>query len=97
MAVLSKDEFFSKLQTMVGDSADADTIALVEDFTDTYNDLERRGAGDGIDWKARYEENDRAWGEKYKHRFFTGGASCPTQPADEEDPDKPIGIGDLFE
>lgn len=97
MAVLSKDEFFSKLQTLVGDSADPDTIALVEDFTDTYSDLEQRGSGDGIDWKAKYEENDRAWGEKYKHRFFSGGvapAPCGSEP---EEPEQPVDIGDLFE
>lgn len=67
--ILSKEDFFSRLaQKITGSDED---IKLLEDFTDTYNELESKAKGDGTDWEKKYVENDKAWKEKYKHRFFT--------------------------
>ena len=71
MAVLSHDDFMNAVKGLAGDSADDNTLAMIENFTDTYNDLETR-ASDTTDWKAKYEQNDNEWREKYKARFFEG-------------------------
>lgn len=96
MAVLSREDFFSRLNDFVGDDSSDETISFVEDMTDTYNDIEARATGDGIDWEERYRENDEAWRKKYRSRFFSGGVShLPTEEKIEEK--KEIEIEDLFE
>lgn len=83
MAVLSKEDFLSKLQGLIGDSADDETLAVIEDFTDTYNDLEAR-TNDTEDWKTKYEENDKEWRDKYKARFFSGDPSTSSKEVKDE-------------
>ena len=73
MSVLPKDEFFAKIQERIGDEASEESIAFLEDMTDTYNDLEKKANGDGTDWEQKYRENDAAWRKKYQARFFHGG------------------------
>lgn len=73
MAVLSRDDFFKKIHDRMPDATSDDDISFLEDMTDTYNDLENRAKADSEDWKRKYEENDKAWRAKYKHRFFNGG------------------------
>ena len=101
MAILNRDEYFERLSTIVGDKSDDESIAFVEDFSDTYNDLTNRATGDGVDWKQKYEENDKMWKERYKNRFFSGNAGNPnfTYPDEiiEEEKKKGITIDDLFE
>lgn len=102
MAVLARDDFFTRLQTMVGTDTSEESLAFIEDMTDTYNDLEQRASGDGVDWEQRYNELDKSWREKYRHRFFSGGGSSyipPTEPGEDPGPDgakKDIKIEDLF-
>lgn len=101
MAVLSHDDFMSAIQDLAGDRADDNTLIMIENFTDTFNDLETR-ASDTTDWKTKYEQNDNEWREKYKARFFEGDAG--TNPADvmrdqKEDitvDGKDISFDDLF-
>lgn len=101
MAVLSHDDFMNAVKGLAGNNADDNTLAMIENFTDTFNDLETR-ANDTTDWKAKYEKNDNEWREKYKARFFEGGAG--TDPAtvinkqkkDNNDDDKEISFDDLF-
>lgn len=69
MAVLDREAYFERLKSRFGEAADDDTLAFLEDMTDTFNDLTTRV---GEDWKSKYEENDRAWREKYRSRFFDG-------------------------
>ena len=101
MAVLSHDDFMSAVKGLAGDSADDSTLTMIENFTDTFNDLETR-ANDTTDWKAKYEQNDNEWREKYKARFFEGkeGTDFTTamrkQKEDITDDDKDISFDDLF-
>lgn len=101
MAVLSHDEFMDAVKGLAGDNADDSTLAMIENFTDTFNDLESR-ASDTTDWKAKYEENDNEWREKYKARFFEGkdGTDPATvikqQQDDITDDGKEISFDDLF-
>lgn len=101
MAVLSHDDFMRAVKGLAGDNADDNTLTMIENFTDTFNDLEAR-ASDTTDWKTKYEQNDNEWREKYKSRFFDGSAG--TNPAavkkdqkeDITDDGKDISFDDLF-
>ena len=68
MSVLSRDEFLNKLKEKIGESTDDSDLKLIEDFTDTYDDLVS-SAKPEIDWKKKYEENDKQWRERYVARF----------------------------
>lgn len=101
MAVLSHDDFMNAVKGLAGDNADDSTLTMIENFTDTFNDLETR-ASDTTDWKAKYEQNDNEWREKYKARFFEGkeGTDSTTvmreQKEDITDDGKDISFDDLF-
>ena len=101
MAVLSHDDFMSAIKGLAGDSADDSTLTMIENFTDTFNDLETR-ANDTTDWKAKYEQNDNEWREKYKARFFEGKERTDLttvmkeQKKDITDDGKDISFDDLF-
>lgn len=101
MAVLEREKFFEAVQARVGEDTTDEAIQFIEDMTDTYNDLEARGAGDGIDWKERYDELDEKWKKKYAHRFFSGGAPRPAMIKEEDeeetiDAKEKITYSDLF-
>ena len=72
MAIKSKDESLEALRTRIGEDNSDEAIALIEDFVDTYDDLETKSKGDGTDWKQKYEDNDKEWREKYISRFSRG-------------------------
>ena len=76
MAVLSKEDFTARLKARIGDDDSDEALSFLEDMTDTFNDLETRSANkDGEDWKKKYEDNDKAWREKYKSRFYDSGTT----------------------
>lgn len=86
MAILSKDDFMSRLKTRIGDNQTDDDLALLEDFTDTYNDLESRATGLGDSaWQQKYDDLDKSWREKYKARFFDDGATKESALKDQRD------------
>lgn len=78
MAVKTKAEILELIKARVGDDTSDEALSIIEDVTDTLDDYEARIADSG-DWKARYEQNDAEWRQKYKDRFF--------QPAEEPDPE----------
>lgn len=101
MAVLTRDDYFARLQTVLGSDTSDEGIALLEDMTDTYNDLEQRANGDGVDWEQRYKDLDESWKKKYRHRFFSGGSSAIPRDRDDDgagqaDRATTIGFNDLF-
>ena len=99
MPVLKKEEFFAKLQERMGSDTSDEGISFFEDMTDTYNDLEKRANGDGVDWERKYKELDESWRKRYRHRFFSGnGGNIPDVVTDnnEEDDPESIEYEDLF-
>lgn len=100
--ILNRDEFFNQLHTRVGTSTSDEDITFLENMTDTYNDLEKRSNGDGVDWEKKYNELNESWKAKYRHRFFNGPeTNNPNmRPAYAENEGKPtadeITINDLF-
>ena len=101
MAVLTRDEYFARLQSRLAEDTSDDGISFLEDMTDTYNDLESRANGDGVDWERKYRELDESWKKRYRHRFFSGGdTGTPNSvtivdETKEYDPDE-VKVEDLF-
>lgn len=103
MAVLNRSEFLDRLHAAIGDEVTEETISLVEDFTDTYDDLEQRSSSGEADvWKQKYEENDKAWKTLYQNRFFSGApasqAAVQLDQLEETDVERAenIKVEDLF-
>lgn len=84
MAVLSKEDFLNLIKERTKDSTDDETLKFIEDVTDTINSL---SDSDGVDWKAKCEETDKMWRQKYKDRFFSAGGSAENEhkQKDEEE------------
>lgn len=101
MSVLNREEFFAKLNTLLSEDTSDESIAILEDMTDTYNDMERKANGDGVDWEAKYKELDETWKKRYRHRFFSGGSNTPetviVDGEQEEYTPESVKIDDLFE
>lgn len=83
MAIRSREEILTSVQAHFGDDTSDETLALVEDITDTITDLESKANNDNEKWKQKYEENDAAWRKKYRDRFFSGGS------VEDDDPPEP--------
>lgn len=74
MAVRTREEILQSVRERFGDDTSDDSLALVEDITDTITDLENKANNDNTNWKKKYEDNDAAWRKKYRDRFFSGGS-----------------------
>lgn len=96
MAVKSKEEILDSIKTRFGEQNDDSTIQFLEDITDTMEDLESKAKGDGIDWKAKYEENDTEWRKKYTERFYSPDPKHDPGPDPKPEPEKPKNFSDLF-
>lgn len=84
MAVKTKDEIISQLNTLIGENASDDAIAILEDVSDTYDDFSTKLAESG-DYKTKYEENDKKWRDKYRDRFMNGSSGDDDDFEDPED------------
>ena len=87
MAVLEREDFFTRIHQRIGDDSSEEAIGFMEDMADTYNEMEKRANGDGVDWKQRYQDLDESWRKKYTHRFFSagGGTASTAEPQDLSD------------
>lgn len=96
MPIIKKEELMEKIRNRIGDDTGDEALSLIEDVNDTFTDLENRA---GEDWKARYEENDRAWREKYRDRFFKGSDDDMKDEPEEEKEQEDIktSFEELFE
>lgn len=86
--VLSKEEFKEKLKTVIGDRTDDEALSIIEDFTDTYEDLESKTVSveeDGENWKEKYEALDEEWRKKYRDRFFSGDVEEEVDTVEEKE------------
>lgn len=96
MAVKTKEEILTAVKTRVGEQNDDDTIAFIEDITDTLSDLETKAQGDGTDWKTKYEENDAEWRKRYTERFYSSDPEDDPPDDPPDDQTKPKTFADLF-
>lgn len=96
MAVKTIEEILEEIKARVGEQTDDETIAFLEDVTDTFSDLETNAKGDGTDWKAKYEENDAEWRKKYTERFYSSDHDPDPEPPKPEDNKTPKTFAELF-
>lgn len=96
MAVKTKDEILNCIKGLLADDASDESIALLEDISDTFD--EQKSKTESEDWKKKYEENDREWRQKYRDRFFsTGSEDVPPPKELQPEPDNsPKKFEDLF-
>ena len=108
MAILSKEDFLNSIKQRIGDDTSDDAMKFLEDMTDTFEDLSKAKETDGEDWKAKYDELDKTWRDKYKARFFEGSnanSSNETNASgvkdeetnDTQDDSESVTFDDLFE
>ena len=94
MAVRTKEEMLESVRARIGDDTSDDALSFIEDIQDTLNDYENKTNGDGVNWKEKYEQNDKNWRTKYRERFFSGKSE---EEYDEpEDKPKKFTFDELF-
>ena len=96
MAVKTREEILAEVKARVGEQTDDETIAFLEDVSDTLTDLETKAKGDGTNWKAKYEENDAEWRKKYTERFYSSDPEPDIQDPKPEEPQPPKTFAELF-
>ena len=94
MAVKTREDILTAIRAKLGEQTDDDTIALLEDVTDTFTDLEEKASG-GTDWKKRYEETDEAWRKRYTERFYSPEPK-PNEPEPNQETEEIKNFSDLF-
>ena len=94
--ILSRDEFLERIKNVVGEDTTEESLGVIEDFTDTFEHLEELSSGQE-DWKAKYEENDKTWREKYRDRFFNNDTDETINEEIEDEGEEPLSYDDLFE
>lgn len=92
MAVRTTQEIIDALKESFGESPDDNQLAMLEDVSDTFSDLNEKCSED---WKTKYEENDKAWRKRYTDRFSGKDVSEPSPPEDDTEP-KPLTYESLF-
>ena len=95
MAVKTMEELMESVRTRLGDDQSDEALALLEDISDTYGDMQSRTSG-GEDWKKKYEENDAEWRQKYRDRFFNKSADNDDDDGGGDNSNKPLTFDELF-
>lgn len=80
MAVRTKEELLLSLRANLADETADESIALIEDISDTLTDAETKAKGDGINWEQKYKDNDASWRKKYTDRFYDTEVEGETEP-----------------
>ena len=96
MAVKTMEELMESVRARLGDDQSDEALALLEDISDTYGDMQSRTTG-VEDWKKKYETNDAEWRKKYRDRFFNKSNDDDDDSDDGCDkPSKPMTFDELF-
>lgn len=88
MSIKTKEEILSTLQSLLKEDTSDDAISILEDVTDTFDDLSSKTQDDGTNWEKKYHDLDTEWRQKYRDRFFNHSADDPED--DIETPDEPV-------
>lgn len=90
MAVRTRDELITAVNTIIGETPDDNGLSLLEDISDTFKSYD-----DTEDWKTKYEENDAEWRKRYKERFE--GKEVIIEEKGDDEPKEKTKFEDLFE
>ena len=99
MAVLTREQFMEKLNTLTDGKTDDDTLSMIQDFSDTFNSLEEKEDVEAV--REEYEEKlktlDDTWRNKYRDAFFNGAEEKKDEEEEEEEEkEEPHKYEDLF-
>lgn len=86
MSVVSKESLLERIRDMTAsENAESDeSISLLEDLSDTFEDLSSQILQAG-DYKKKYEENDTEWRKRYHDRFFSAAEETTIKEDDKDD------------
>lgn len=92
MAIRSREEIMTQLQTIIGEDTSDETLTFIQDVSDT---LANENSAQLIEeLKTQLVDQDKQWREKYRNAFFTGK---PDESLNEhEDDGRPSKFEDLF-
>ena len=91
--IKSISEIIETVKSRIGDNPDDESVAFLEDITDTLTDYDNK-TKDNTDWKNKYDELDKEWKQKYVERFLEYVEDINEDNDDEvETPEK---FDDLF-
>lgn len=93
--IRTSDELINAVKERLGDDTSDDALALLEDVSDTLGDYDAK-LTDTTDWKAKYEELDTSWRQKYRDRFMSGSSQEDEKDEDPEEKPAPKTFADLF-
>lgn len=88
MSIKTKDEILSTIKTLLKDDTSDEAISVLEDVSDTFDDLSSKTQNDGTDWEQKYNDLDKEWRQKYRDRFFNHSADDDDDDLDP--PDEPV-------
>lgn len=86
MSVVSKESLLDRIRDMTAsENAESDeSISLLEDLSDTFEDLSSQVLQAG-DYKKKYEENDAEWRKRYRDRFFSAVEETTIKEDEKDD------------
>lgn len=93
MAILTKEQLMESIRNRVGEDTSDEALAFIENVNDT---IENMNTDKNTDWKTKYEENDAAWRQKYKDRFFNSSNENRDDDFEEDGEEKPMTYESLF-
>lgn len=86
MAILSREDYLERLNTLVGEDNTDEALQIIEDFTDTFDNLgTQNDNNDNENWKQKYEELDATWRQKYRDRFMNSQTTEEDVIEEQED------------
>lgn len=93
MAVITRENLLERVNSLAGENSGSDTVlSLIEDIDDTFKNFENN---DNVNWKDKYEKNDKEWRERYKARFLNDVDDKELEDKEDETP-KTLRFEDLF-
>ena len=100
MAVLTREQFMEKLNTLTDGKTDDATLSMIQDFSDTFKSLEEKEDVEAVqgDYEAKLKSLDETWRNKYRDAFFNGAEEKKDEEEEEEEEEKeePHKYEDLF-
>ena len=100
MAVKKKEEILEAIKKKIGEDSSDETIALLEDISDTLNDYDDK-TKEQTNWQTKYEENDKEWRKRYRDRFFNNSDEDEQEKEkiiieEKEEPEEKTSFDELF-
>lgn len=101
MAVLTREQFMERLNTLTDGRTDDDTLTMIQDFSDTFKSLEEKEDVNAV--RGEYEEKlktlEDTWRTKYREAFFNGAEEKEAvieEKEDDEEKEEPHTYEELF-